>query len=295
MNKIIDKEIIIEKQIFDNYFKVLLSKKLNKSYLDKVMLYGTLNGGKRIRPYLIKQFSLLKNVKSKSYLRLAASVEIIHSYSLIHDDLPSMDNDNFRRGKPSVHYKYNEAQAILAGDSLHDLAFEILSDQKMNKNPLIRSNLVYQLSKSLGAAGLAGGQSLDLLFENKNAPISKIKKMYEMKTGALFNFCCTGPFIISKANKKEIDFAKRYGQFFGLIFQIVDDFMDVYGNKSSIGKTPGKDAKQKKSTILKHLNSKKLNIFCKKISSEFIKSNEYYLHKWPKLKLLIFYLIDQLD
>ena len=130
MNNSINIDIYREKKNFDGYLKKLLTANLSDNYLDKVMIYSALNGGKRIRPYLVKQFALLKKVKYAYYRRLAAAIEIIHSYSLIHDDLPSMDNDDFRRGKPSAHIKFNEAQAILAGDSLHDLAFQILSNVK---------------------------------------------------------------------------------------------------------------------------------------------------------------------
>ncbi len=295
MNIEINKDILIEKKIFDSFFKDLLSDHLSNSYLEKVMLYSTLNGGKRIRPYLVKQFAKIKKINSLNYLRLAATIEIIHSYSLIHDDLPSMDNDDFRRGKPSTHKKFTEAQAILAGDSLHDLAFEILSNTKTCPNSKNGIKLINHLSKSIGSLGLAGGQSLDLLYEKKLVPINKIIEMYNMKTGALFEFCCIGPFIIANAKKNEIIFASRYGIFFGLIFQIIDDYLDISGNKNLIGKTPGKDLKQKKSTILNYLKFKDINKFCKKTTGEFVDNNKYYLKKWPKLHELLYHLVDQLN
>ena len=295
MNIEINNDILKEKKIFDSFFKDLLNNHLSNSYLEKVMLYSTLYGGKRIRPYLVKQFAKIKKVNFLNYSRLAATIEIIHSYSLIHDDLPSMDDDDFRRGKPSTHKKFTEAQAILAGDSLHDLAFEILANIKTCPNSKNGIKLINYLSKSIGSLGLAGGQSLDLLYEKKFVPINKIIEMYNMKTGALFEFCCIGPFIIANATKNEVAFASRYGIFFGLIFQIIDDYLDISGNKYLIGKTPGKDLKQKKSTILKYLKFKDTNKFCKKTTENFIDNNKYYLKKWPKLHELLYHLVDQLN
>ena len=295
MNKTIKFKISLEKKAFDKFLKKLLNKNLSKNHLDKVMKYSALNGGKRIRPYLIRQFGTIKKIKPNYYRRLSAAIEIIHSYSLIHDDLPSMDNDDYRRGKLSTHKKFNEAQAILAGDSLHDLAFEILADKKTHINSEIRIMLIQQFSKNLGSYGLAGGQSLDLLYEKKKISLKKIIQMYKMKTGKLFRLCCVCPFIISKASKKEIKFAAEYGELFGLLFQIVDDHIDTVKQKKIIGKTPGKDIKQMKSTISKYFNNYDINIYCKKIIDKFIMKNSLYFKKWPDLKKLLFYLINQLS
>ena len=295
MKNTIQKDILSEKKKFDDFFKNLLNKNLSKSYLDKVMTYSALNGGKRIRPYLVKQFSIINKINPNCYKRLSAAIEIIHSYSLIHDDLPSMDNDDYRRGKLSTHKKFNEAQAILAGDGLHDLAFEILSDKKTHKDEKIRIKIINSLSKSLGSLGLAGGQSLDLLFEGKKVKIDKIKEMYKMKTGALFKLCCTSPFMIKNSSKKELDFASQYGDVFGLIFQIVDDHLDFIGKKNDIGKTPGKDNKQMKSTFLSYYKNKNVNKYCALIISKFSIKNSYFLRKWPKLKDILNYLVNQLD
>ena len=150
---------------------------------------------------MISAGSKIVNIPKKSYYQLSAAVECIHSYSLIHDDLPCMDDDDYRRGKLSVHKKFNEAQAILAGDSIHDLAFEILSDKMTHSDPRVSLKLINYLSNSLGSKGLAGGQSLDLIYEKKSISLNKIFKMYKMKTGALFKFCCIGPFIMSNAKK----------------------------------------------------------------------------------------------
>jgi len=200
-----------------------------------------------------------------------------------------MDNDDYRRGKLSVHKKFNEAKAILSGDALHDLAFEILSDKKTHKESNIRIILVEKLSKALGSKGLAGGQSLDLLFENKNVTVNQILKMYSMKTSALFSYCCVAPFILGKKNNKDIKFAEEFGNLFGLIFQILDDIVDETENFLFLGKTPGKDRQQGKSTFISNINKEKAIIFCNKKITKFIKSNKRYFNRWKILEeVLIF-------
>jgi len=289
----LNKEIFKYKSEFDKYYKKLLLSHLSNNHLSKVIKYGALNGGKRIRPFLIRIFSKISKVSKKESLRLGAVVESIHSYSLIHDDLPSMDNDDFRRGKPSVHNKFNEAQAILAGDALHDIAFEILSNKKTHPNPFIRSKLVNTLSSKLGNKGLAGGQSLDLIYEQSKTNKSNIIKMYKMKTSSLFSFCCMSPFIISKKNKNELVFANKFGETFGLVFQIIDDYLDEIGNFKKLGKTPGKDKKQGKSTILKHIDKKNLIDFTNKIIEDFIDENQNYFSKWKNLESLLYSILKR--
>ena len=295
MKNKLDIEILKEKKVFDKYFNNLLSNYLSKNLLDNAMLYANLNGGKRIRPYLLKEFAKIKNIKKERYLRLSATVELIHSYSLIHDDLPSMDNDDFRRGKPSLHKKFNEAQAILAGDSIHDLAFEILSHNSTHSNAGILLKLINFTAYNIGSKGLAGGQSLDLLYEKKKISLNNILKMYTMKTSSLFKICCVGPFIMKNSKKNEIKFASSYAEIFGIIFQIVDDYLDVFGKKKKIGKTLGKDIQQKKSTILNYYNNKETYYFCKKMIVKFEKENKSFLIKWPNLKKLLHYLLNQLS
>ena len=265
-----------KKKEFDKYYRKLLNQHLSNNLLSKAMIYGSMNGGKRIRPFLVSIFSELFKVKKTQSLRLSAAIESIHSYSLIHDDLPSMDNDDYRRGKLSTHKKFDEATAILAGDALHDFAFEILSDTKTNADSKIRIDLIKKLSQSLGFQGLAGGQSLDLLFENKKIPVNKILKMYEMKTGTLFSFACTATCILAN-RKKELNFANEYGKLFGLLFQITDDLLDEQKNFKTLGKTPGKDKKQGKSTLITNNNIKDIKKFCINAVQEFENNNKNML------------------
>ena len=276
-----------EKRDFNVYYRKLLKSNLLNNELSKAMIYGSMNVGKRIRPFIVSVFA--KIAKVKNYLRLSAAVESIHSYSLIHDDLPSMDDDDYRRGKLSVHKKFNEAKAILAGDALHDLAFEILSDKKTHKKSNVRINLVEKLSKVLGSKGLAGGQSLDLLFENKSVTINQILKMYLMKTSALFSYCCVAPFVFAEKNKKDIKFAEEFGNLYGLIFQILDDIVDETENFLFLGKTPGKDRQQGKSTFVSNINKEKAIVFCNKKISKFIDSNKRYFNKWQILEQVLLF------
>ena len=264
----LNKLINAEKKQFDVFFKILLKQYLSNDMLSKAMIYGSINGGKRIRPFLVSIFSNLFQVDKAQSLRLSAAIESIHSYSLIHDDLPSMDNDDFRRGKLSTHKKFDEATAILAGDALHDLAFEILSDKKTHEDSNIRILLINQLSKKLGFKGLAGGQSLDLLFENKKINMSDIVKMYKMKTGALFSFCCLAPCILAK-NNQDIEFANDFGELFGLLFQVIDDVIDEKKDFKFLGKTPGKDREQGKSTLLSITNPEDIKKICTSHIEEF--------------------------
>jgi len=272
---------------FDKFFFDLLKANLNSSILSKAMIYGSMNGGKRIRPFLVGQAAKIAKAKKTQYLRVASAIESIHSYSLIHDDLPSMDNDDFRRGKLSTHKKFDEATAILAGDALHDFAFQILSSRLTHNNPERRIQLINYLAKSLGHLGLVAGQSLDLLYENKRNNIKKIINMYKLKTGSLFEFSFSSPFILTNHPKEIIKFYRRYGLFFGLIFQIIDDLIDETKSFKLIGKTPGKDKKQGKSTLLDLMGKKNVISFCHDEINQFIKKNNNYFKKNLILKELL--------
>ena len=287
---------LINKQTkdFDLFYKKFLSSHLSRDQLSKAMIYGSMNGGKRIRPFLVHIFSKLAKVNKKQSLILSTAIESIHSYSLIHDDLPSMDNDDYRRGKPSTHKKFNEATAILAGDALHDFAFEVLASENTHFDTKVRILLISKLSKALGFKGLAGGQSLDILFENKKIKTSQIFKMYKMKTAALFSFSCVAPYILAKKNTNEINFAEKFGRLFGLIFQITDDILDEEDFKF-LGKTPGKDKRQGKSTLLSIVNKKKLKKFCLDEIKKFKNKNKKYLIKHYILEKILYLNIERLN
>ena len=289
-----DRSINIKKKEFDLFYMKILQNQLSKNLLSKAMIYASMNGGKRIRPFLVSIFSELAKVKKRQSLRISTAIESIHSYSLIHDDLPSMDNDDFRRGKPSTHMRFNEATAILAGDALHDLAYEIVSNEKTSSDSNVRISLINRLSIATGSKGLAGGQSLDLIFENKKIDFKKIIKMYEMKTAALFSFSCVAPYILAKKNIKEIKFANDFGKLFGIIFQITDDIIDQDQDFKIIGKTPGKDKAQGKSTLLSIVSKEELKKYClKKIKNLQNKNKNFFLDN-PILSKLIYFNLDKI-
>jgi len=227
------------------------------SSLVPVMRYGTLNGGKKIRSTIILNVAKIFKLKTSKVINICAAVECIHSYSLIHDDLPCMDNDSLRRGKAATHIKFGESTAILAGNSLLTLAFEIITDKKYKVKSNIKIFLLKKLAKYAGHTGIAGGQFLDLSYENKKIGISKVINMQKKKTGKLFQFCCLAPAIISGANKKVTKEMSAIGEEIGFLFQIADDLLDVKGSKKNVGKPIRKDKKKGKSTLVRFLGYKK--------------------------------------
>ena len=224
-----------------NFFLKKYLKKQKYSGLILPMKYGLFPGGKKIRSKIIFDVGKIFKVKNKDLIILAASVEAIHSYSLIHDDLPCMDDDKLRRGKPSTHVKFGESTAILAGNSLLTTAFEILSDKSFKINAETKSRLINFLSRCSGQTGIAGGQYLDLSYEKKKVSLQKILNMELKKTGKLFEFCCVAPLIIKK-NKKYLNSFSKIGKDIGLLFQIVDDLIDFKGKTKFAGKKTQKDA-----------------------------------------------------
>ena len=279
---------------FDKFYNAILLEKLNNSLLSKAMKYSSINGGKRIRAFLISQSAKIVNLSVENEMIISSSIESIHAYSLIHDDLPSMDNDDFRRGKPSAHKKFGEATAILAGDALHDFAFQLLSDNLKKIDQDKNLKLINYLTMCTGYDGLAGGQSLDLLYENKILSKNKIIDMYTKKTGKLFEFSFAAPFIIMGEPIKRIQFSKKYGSTFGTIFQIMDDLIDEINSFKIIGKTPGKDKKQGKRTLLSILGKQKTINYCESIAEELINNNIKEFTNNPILRELLYYNIYKL-
>ena len=232
-----------------NLFLIKFLSKQKKTDLLKPMKYGLLPGGKKIRSKLIVDVGKIFKIKYKNLIQIGAAVECIHAYSLIHDDLPCMDNDSLRRGKLSTHKKFGESTAILAGNSLLTLAFEILSENNFNLDFKKKIKLINLISECSGHSGIAGGQYSDLSFERKKIPIKKIIKMQIRKTGKLFSFCCVAPVILSKKNIyiKKFD---KIGSDIGLLFQISDDLIDFSGNSKKVGKKTKKDFKKGKATLI---------------------------------------------
>lgn len=216
----------------------------------EAMRYAVLNGGKRLRPFFVIQGARLFGVKQKAALCAAAAVECIHGYSLVHDDLPCMDDDDLRRGKPTVHIKFDEATAVLAGDGLLTLAFEILMDEDAPIEWHVRCDLTQALARAAGAHGMIGGQMIDLRAENKLLDIGEITRLQQLKTGALIAFSCEAGAILGKASKAERHALHAYAHDIGLAFQIADDLLDAEGSEEDLGKKVGKDADAGKATFV---------------------------------------------
>ena len=227
----------------DNYLLGFL-KKQKKSLLLVPMKYGVISGGKKIRSKIIMDTGKIFNIDEKKLISLCAAVECIHSYSLIHDDLPCMDNDSFRRGKLSTHKKFGEATAVLAGNALLTLAFEIISTNKNSLSQKQKNEIVSLLANFSGHTGIAGGQELDLKFENKKKNINQIIDMQRKKTGKLFNFCLQSVAIVANKNANEKKSMGILGEEIGLLFQLTDDFLDIRGSKHLVGKPTKKDKKK---------------------------------------------------
>ena len=233
----------------DNFLLNFL-KRQSKSLLVRPMKYGAISGGKKIRSTIIFDTGKIFGLKEKKLLNICAAVECIHSYSLIHDDLPCMDDDDIRRGKPSAHIKFGEATAVLAGNSLLTLAFEIISDKKNLLTLKQKNEIITLLSNCAGHTGIAGGQELDLKFENKKKSFNQIIDMQRKKTGKLFNFCLQSAAIVANKNIKVKLAYGEIGEDIGLLFQLSDDFLDVKGLKKLVGKPIKKDRKKGKSTLI---------------------------------------------
>ncbi len=225
-----------------------------ESVLFDAMRYGTLQGGKRMRPLLVLTSCELFNVDQSCAARAAAAVEMVHAYSLIHDDLPAMDNAALRRGRPTVHREFDETTAILAGDALQSLAFEVLADPDTHPDARIRLKLVEGLARAVGPRGMCGGQMLDMLGEKQPLEVGAITRMQKMKTGALIMFACETGGIMGKASPRHMMALRNYAHDFGMAFQMTDDLLDLTGVQQDLGKETGQDAKAKKSTFLAHVN-----------------------------------------
>ena len=275
----------------NNFLKKFFLKQ-KKSNLIVPMRYGMFPGGKKIRSKIIIDIGKIFNLDYKKLIQVAAAVECIHAYSLIHDDLPCMDNDNLRRGKLSAHKKYGESTAILAGNSLLTIAFEILSDEKFKINLSTRIKLINSISKCSGHSGIAGGQYLDLNFEKKSISIKNIEIMQIKKTGRLFSFCCMAPAIM--ANKlNNLKKMEKIGEKIGLLFQIVDDLIDLKGTSKKAGKKTKKDMKKGKATLIRALGYKNTVDYRDKLKLNIFNKIRKFGKKGENLKGTINYIVNR--
>jgi len=274
------------------YLKRFIDKQ-NNSKLIPSMKYGLFPGGKKIRSKILIDIGSLLSIDHKTLITIGAAVECIHAYSLIHDDLPCMDNDKMRRGKPSTHIKFGESTAVLAGNSLLTMAFEILASPTLKVSEKIKIDLIKKLSECSGHLGIAGGQYLDLSYEKKKISKDKIIEMEIKKTGKLFSFCCLAPAIIKKKNAKEIKFFENIGSDIGLLFQIADDLIDFKGNSKIAGKKTGKDQKKGKATLISLLGYNNAIKYCDKIIFDINKNLKKYGSNSNNIKETLNYILNR--
>ena len=276
-----------------NLFLKKFIKKQKKSDLIIPMKYSLFSGGKKIRSKILIDIGSLFKIDYKSLIILGSAVECIHAYSLIHDDLPCMDNDAIRRGKASTHVKFGESTAVLAGNSLLTMAFEILSHKDLNISEKTKVNLINRISESSGHLGIAGGQYLDLSYERKKVSMSKIIEMEVKKTGKLFSFCCAAPLILKKKDPKEIKKFENIGADIGLLFQVADDLIDNKGSLQLAGKKTGKDKKRGKATLISLLGSKNTIKYANKLILKINQKLKKYGSKSNNLSETLNYILNR--
>lgn len=255
INELIKEDIEIFEQALKSYID---NSELDYKIVCDAMKYSIDSAGKRLRPVLVLEFCRACGGNVKDALPFACAIEMIHTSSLIHDDLPCMDNDDMRRGKPSCHIKFGEEYALLAGDGLITLAFETASSAKINSDLVVRC--INELAKKTGINGMIGGQTMDLQNEGKEVPLEKLKKTDLLKTGALIECCAVMGCICANSSKEHIFYASNYAQKIGIAFQIMDDILNIIGDSDKMGKPVGNDLEMKKSTYVSILgleNAKK--------------------------------------
>jgi farnesyl diphosphate synthase len=235
----------------DSAFEALLPVPQDpRAPLYEAMRYAAIGGGKRLRPLLVVASASLFHVDRARALRVGVAAEAIHVYSLIHDDLPCMDDDDLRRGKPTLHKAYDECTAVLAGDSLHALAFEVLADDATHEDPFVRAELVMELARAAGPAGMAGGQMMDIVAPGSSLDLHAVTRLQQLKTGALFGFCLEAGGIMGRIPPEGRTKLRGYARDMGLAFQIADDLLDEEGEEAKTGKKVGKDRDRGKETFV---------------------------------------------
>ncbi len=276
-----------------NTFLKQFIKKQKRSELMTPMQYGLFSGGKKIRSKILIDVGLLFKINYRSLIIIGSAVECIHAYSLIHDDLPCMDNDFIRRGKPSTHIKFGESTAVLAGNSLLTMAFEILSHKSLKISEKTKNNLINKISVCSGHLGIAGGQYLDLDYEHKKISQKKIIDMEIKKTGKLFSFCCVAPLILKNKSHKEMNKFESIGADIGLLFQVADDLIDHKGSVKIAGKKTGKDKKKGKATLISLLGYKNTIKYANELISKINNKLKKYGSRSQNLSNTLNYILNR--
>lgn len=242
----------------------------SRDRLVEAMRYAVIGGGKRIRPLLLVTVAEMYNAAPETALRAGCALEAIHSYSLVHDDMPCMDNDAMRHGKPTVHAAYDEATAVLTGDSLHAFAFELLADPDTSTDPFVRAELVYALAMASGHNGMAGGQMMDIIAEEQQFDLHGVTRLQQLKTGALLAAAVEMGAILGRVPAEGRSHLRAYARDIGLAFQIADDLLDYEGDEEKAGKALRKDAEQGKATFVSLIGPEKAREQAKALSEQAI-------------------------
>jgi farnesyl diphosphate synthase len=261
--------------------------------LAESMRYAVLGGGKRLRAFFAVEGASLFGVSRGCALRVAAAIEFLHGYSLVHDDLPAMDDSDLRRGRPSVHKAYDEATAILAGDALLTLAFEVLAEVDTHGDPQVRTELVRRLARAAGARGMVGGQMLDLLAEREPLDIQAITRLQRLKTGEIFAFSCESGAILGKAAPSVRHALGAYAHSLGLAFQIADDLLDVEGDTVKLGKPTGQDAVAGKATFVSILGVERAREQAKRLAGQAIEHLDLFESRADLLREAARFVVDR--
>lgn len=276
--------------VLDNLLKVTETP---EARVIEAMRYSALGGGKRIRPFLVTQAASLFGVGQSRAFRAAAAVEMVHCYSLVHDDLPAMDDDDLRRGRPTCHKQFDEATAILAGDALLTKAFEVLAAVETHDNAAVRAELCLALAKASGETGMVGGQMLDLVAEHHTLDIPEITRLQRMKTGALIAVSCEFGAILGKASDQSRHALRHYAHDIGLAFQIADDLLDVEGDAGEVGKATGKDEAAGKATFVSLLGVERAREQAHLLSQQAVEHLEIFGEKGELLKRLAEFIVTR--
>ncbi len=264
-----------------------------ESRLIEAMRYASLGGGKRVRPFLVLETAGLFGVDQQRALRVAAAVEMIHCYSLVHDDLPAMDDDDLRRGKATCHMAYDEATAILAGDALLTRAFEVLADANTHDDARVRSDLVLALAEACGSHGMVGGQMLDILAENTTLTMPEITRLQQMKTGRLISVACEMGAIMGYAGLQARRALRAYSHDLGLAFQIADDLLDREGTAAAVGKATGKDATAGKETFVSLMGVDQARDHAQRLRDQAMEHLEMFGEKGHFLRTLAEFVVNR--
>jgi farnesyl diphosphate synthase len=261
--------------------------------IHEAMRYAIFAGGKRLRPFLVLTTAKVFGVPRIGALRVAAAIEALHTYSLVHDDLPCMDDDDLRRGRPTVHIAFDEMTAVLVGDALLTLAFEILSDAQTHSSAEVRCQLMAKLAEAAGHDGMIGGQMIDMLAPERSFGVEEIVHLQRLKTGQLFEFSCEAGAILGEASAEDRKRLRAYAREMGLVFQITDDLLDVTSSAEKTGKAVGKDGEQGKATFVSTYGVNRARDEARKLAHRAAKTVQVYDNVAPELSALPLSLLDR--